>query len=62
MLTSFILIFSETTKLPKDPKAELLQVGNFCPHPFICMRNFIKGKSWKSKKLRPPSIQFLKLI
>ena len=25
-------------------KAELLQVGIFFPHPFICMRNFICKK------------------
>ena len=25
-------------------KAELLQVGIFFPHPFICMRNFITKK------------------
>ena len=34
----------------------------FFPHPFICTRNFITKKSWKSKKLRPPSIQLLKRI
>ena len=28
-------------KTKKGDKAELLQVGNFFPHPFICIINFI---------------------
>ena len=28
----------------KDGKAELLQVGTFFRHPFICTRNFITKK------------------
>ena len=36
-------------------KAKLQKEGNFFPHPFICQRHFSNEKSWKSKKLRPPS-------
>ena len=38
-------------------KAELLQVGIFFPHPFICMRNFILLKELEIEEIRPPSIQ-----
>ena len=31
-------------------KAELLQLK---PNPFICMRNFMKKTTWKSKNLSP---------
>ena len=38
-------------------KAKLLLLR---PHPLICQKSFINKKSWKSKKVRPPSIQLLK--
>ena len=31
-------------------KAELLQVGIFFPHPFICMRNFITKKKVRNRR------------
>ena len=40
-------------------KAELLQLKLT---PIICLMSFINKKSWKLKKLSPPSIQLLKLI
>ena len=43
-------------------KAKLQKDGNYFPHPFNCQRHFINEKNWKLKKLRPPSIQLLKMI
>ena len=39
----------ETTASMVDPKAELLQDGIFCPHPFICQRRFTNEKVGNQK-------------
>ena len=41
---------------------QIPQVGIFFCTQFPSLGIFINKKSWKSKKLRPPSIQLLKLI
>jgi hypothetical protein len=43
-------------------KAELPLESIFFPTQFPSLGIFIDKKSWKSAKLRPPSIQLLKLI
>ena len=45
-----------------ETNAELPQVGIFFRTEFPSMGIFINKKSWKSKKLRPSSVQLLKLI
>ena len=42
--------------------AEFAEEGTFFANRFPSLRTFVNKKSWNLKKIRPPSIQLLKLI
>ena len=57
-----IIFYLRTSKHHKSCKAELLQEGILFCTQFPSLGIFTNKKSCISKKLRPPSIQLLKLI